>query len=102
MLLAAGCSSKNPDALTGMNVDENLAIMNADENLDSKAAETTPPEPAAPVSNRPTAKTAPAQAATADGEDHDVQANDIPMVIPDEPATGNETENNQYEPHGQF
>ena len=31
VLLVSGCSSKNPDALTGMNVDENLAIMNAEE-----------------------------------------------------------------------
>ena len=29
ILLVSGCSSKNPDALTGMNVDENLATMNA-------------------------------------------------------------------------
>lgn len=29
VLLVSGCSSKNPDALTGMNLDENLAMMNA-------------------------------------------------------------------------
>jgi hypothetical protein len=29
VLLVSGCSSKNPDALTGLNVDENLAIMDA-------------------------------------------------------------------------
>ena len=36
LLLASACSSKNPDALTGLNVDENLAMMDA--NSSSNAA----------------------------------------------------------------
>lgn len=38
LMLFTGCSTKNPDALTGANVDENLAMMNADSNMDAKAS----------------------------------------------------------------
>lgn len=38
VLLLGGCSSKNPDALTGMNLDENLAMMNADNMTDGNAS----------------------------------------------------------------
>ena len=34
VLLIGACSSKNPDALTGMNVDENLAMMDANASSD--------------------------------------------------------------------
>src|SRR5690349_6260825 len=34
----AGCSSRNPDSLIGMNVDENLAVMDANETSDANAA----------------------------------------------------------------
>jgi hypothetical protein len=40
-LVASGCSSKNPDALTGMNVDENLAIMNATANFEGNSVART-------------------------------------------------------------
>jgi hypothetical protein len=33
-----GCSSRNPDSLIGMNVDENLAVMDANETSDANAA----------------------------------------------------------------
>jgi hypothetical protein len=37
LVLVAACSSRNPDALTGMNLDENLAVMdaNASANVDA-------------------------------------------------------------------
>jgi hypothetical protein len=38
LLLLSGCSTKNPDALTGANVDENLAMMNADSNSEANAS----------------------------------------------------------------
>ena len=40
-LLLSACSSKNPDSLVGMNVDENLAMMNASEMVDGNLAATT-------------------------------------------------------------
>jgi len=51
MLLGGGCSSKNPDALTGMNLDENLAMMNADNMTDGNASEAAA-TPANSTSNR--------------------------------------------------
>src|SRR4051794_30793218 len=37
-LLAGACSSKNPDSLIGMNVDENLAVMDANASMNVVAA----------------------------------------------------------------
>jgi len=39
-LLAGACSSKNPDSLIGTNVDENLAVMDANASLNVVAATT--------------------------------------------------------------
>ena len=38
LLAVAGCSSKNPDALTGMNLDENAAMMDANASVDANLA----------------------------------------------------------------
>ena len=38
LLAAAGCSSKNPDTLVGMNLDENAAMMDANASVDASNA----------------------------------------------------------------
>jgi hypothetical protein len=38
VLLLGACSSKNPDSLIGMNVDENLAMMDANASADANAS----------------------------------------------------------------
>ena len=38
LLAAAGCSSKNPDTLVGMNLDENAAMMDANTSVDANNA----------------------------------------------------------------
>ena len=104
LLLAAGCSSKNPDALTGMNVDENLAMMNADENMDANAAEPAAPRSQAPMSNQASdaiASAKPRQVATDD--DQGANASETDQVIqPDEPTTGDQSDENEDAPHSQY
>jgi len=39
MALSAGCSSKNPDALTAANVDENLAMSNGEEAMNAESTD---------------------------------------------------------------
>jgi hypothetical protein len=69
-LLVSGCgSSKNPDALTGMDVDENLAMMNAETNSGANAVATDLPKPSpgsANVSSADAADLAPTARATAE------------------------------------
>ena len=38
LIVLAACSSKNPDALTGMNLDENAAMMDANASVDANLA----------------------------------------------------------------
>ncbi len=108
LLLAAGCSSKNPDALIGMNVDENLAMMNADENMDTNAAQPAAPAPTSAVSasneaSDETASAKPSHVAVADDQDQDAQTNEVRTItLPDEPTAGDQSEGTEDEPHTQY
>ena len=102
LLSTAGCSSRNPDALTGMNVDENAAMMNADENLAETPesangqAEATRSEQ---TSNEAASTKPPKQVSATDEEANSTQSDQI--IQPDEPTTGNQSEENEDEPHDQ-
>jgi hypothetical protein len=56
LFFVSACSSKNPDALPGMNVDENLAMMDANAAANTNVTANTSSEPNSPsaggVSNR--------------------------------------------------
>jgi len=67
VLLLAGCSSKNPDALMGLNVDENLAMMNANSSSGANSM----------VANASTAATTSAQGA---GNQSDRSADTAPKA----------------------
>lgn len=102
LLSAAGCSSRNPDALTGMNVDENAAMMNADD-LNSSEAPTNE-QAASANSNEASSETASAKPPKEVATTHDEEANatETDQVIqPDEPTTGNQSTENEDEPHDQ-
>jgi hypothetical protein len=102
LLLAAGCSSRNPDALTGMNVDENAAMMNADELNTTEAPANE--QAAAPSSNETSGETAstkpPKEVTTTDDEEANSTETDQ-IIQPDEPTTGNQSTENDDEPHDQ-
>jgi hypothetical protein len=99
LLSVAACSSRNPDALIGMNVDENLAIMNADENVTSEAPANEQAVAPSAVSGE-TASAKPKQVATSDDEETNVAETDQ-IIQPDEPTTGNQSEENEDEPHAE-
>lgn len=56
LLMAAACSSKNPDALTGMNLDENAAMMDAnasvEANLGGANVSSNAPQTSSPSGNQ--------------------------------------------------
>jgi hypothetical protein len=99
LLCTAGCSSRNPDALTGMNVDENAAMMNADENLTETPASASE-QGAAPEADETSNETAsakpPKQVSATNEEANSTETDQI--LPPDEPTTGNQGEENE-EPH---
>jgi len=99
LLSVAACSSRNPDALIGMNVDENLAIMNADENVTSEAPANEQAVAPSAVSGE-TASAKPKQVATSDDEETNAAETDQ-IIQPDEPTTGNQSEENEDEPHAE-
>lgn len=104
LLSAAACSSRNPDALTGMNVDENLAMMNADENVatdDTAANTSTNDQAAAPSSNQAASAKPQKEAATSDDEEANATETDQ-IIQPDEPMTGNQSDGNEDEPNDQY
>ena len=96
LFLAAGCSSRNPDSLIGMNVDENLAVMDENQGADANAsalsdsgASAAPAEnstKAAEVANRTAQANSAAREPPADVE----TANTI-----EENEIGNETDQNR-------
>ena len=102
LLSAAACSSRNPDALTGMNVDENVAMMNDDEINATEAPANE--EAAPPSSNQSSDEAAPAKPtaiATNDGEQANATETDQ-VIEPDEPMTGNQSDGNEDEPNDQY
>lgn len=102
LLSAAGCSSRNPDALTGMNVDENAAMMNADELNTTEAPANE--QAVAPSSNPASSETAsakpPKEVTTTDDEEANSTETDQ-IIQPDEPTTSNQSTENEDEPHDQ-
>jgi hypothetical protein len=93
-LLLGACSSKNPDSLIGMNLDENLAIMNADENA---GAEVTAPN----VSANETSSAARSSTATTANANEVNAARTAEENPPDESETGaNQAGNEGEQPNG--
>lgn len=92
VLLLGACSSKNPDSLIGMNLDENLAAMNADEVSDSNEAN---------VSNDSGHAEAAPQADTraSSNTQRSVVVNDVGSSTPDEnESAANQIEQNDEQP----
>jgi hypothetical protein len=106
-MLLAGCSKGNPDALTGMNLDENAAMMNAPANQEANAAEVATASAnagSAPDSNRTTDTTATISMNRASRDE--AQASGLAnTAAPDEdnpPAdsSDNQSEQNEAQPLG--
>jgi hypothetical protein len=85
-----------------MNVDENLAMMNADENMDSNAAEAQTLPLSAPVSNRASDDSGTATTYAATTNDQEKLENTTGTIVPIEPTTGDQSDGNEEEPHGQY
>jgi len=94
-LLVSGCSSKNPDSLIGMNLDENAAMMDANEVSDANAAATTDSNGNATSSHASSAAQSNAgAAANAPAEEPSATANVSETDNPaDDESTANQVEN---------
>jgi hypothetical protein len=102
LLLLGACSSRNPDALTGMNVDENLAMMNADENADANASNvgtSEASEASAPRSNDASEATAavPGGVSAAEENQRTAEAN---AIVPDEQEASPPADETDNQPVG--
>jgi hypothetical protein len=102
-LLVSGCSSRNPDSLVGMNLDENLAMMDANASSEANAAPTAASDSnAAPAhaSSDHAAQPAPSATSNAD-EQHSATANATETENPPEDqTTANQVENEDEPPNG--
>jgi hypothetical protein len=84
LLLAAACSSKNPDSLIGMNLDENYAVLDANATLDAV----------------PDASDAVGNAVATSGDDRVGRTGDAAASGPNVPTRGSGESASQVDPSG--
>jgi hypothetical protein len=97
VLLVSACSSKNPDSLIGMNLDENAAMMDANDMSDVNAAENESAATSPNGSGQSTGQlTGNANAAAGpDAQQRSIEVNSVPPESPPEGDTGADQNDNE-------
>jgi len=103
-LLVSGCSSRNPDSLVGMNLDENLAMMDANASSEANTAPTAASDSNAASAHASSDHAAQSNASAAAG-DADEQPSATANATetenpPEDQTTANQVENEDEPPNG--
>ena len=101
-LLVSGCSSRNPDSLIGMNVDENLAMTDANASSDAKGESTSGSDSNATAEHASSDRAAPSNASAADADEEPSATNNTAQADhpPVDETTANQVENEDEPPSG--